>query len=77
LSSNAESVIELTPQNWLCCVLGAAEAFILMSKLTRKRKPQAAPSSIDERLARLESKKQKLLISKQIQDLRQKQKDLK
>jgi hypothetical protein len=45
-----------------------------MSRLTRHKKTGA--SSVDDKLAKLESKRQRLLIDKQIQDLRAKKKDL-
>ena len=45
------------------------------SKLTRKRK--AGPvMSVDDKLAKLESRRKKLLIDKQIQDLRAQKKTL-
>jgi hypothetical protein len=47
-----------------------------MSSLKRKRKA-GAKSSIDDRLAALDRRKQSLMLAKTIQELRQKQKDLK
>ena len=47
----------------------------MSNKLMRRKKTGA--SSVDEKLAKLDARRQRLLIDKQIQDLRTKKKELK